>query len=382
MGRVRVTARQVRPFGEIQAPGRGPAEPTATKPSASAAAASICREAPGPSSAPTAASVPRCQPVRPATTRRRRPSGPRPGPRPARDRLPSDDDVTALTGRDADGEDARAGEGRAVSAACQVWPSAEVTTTGCCAAADCTPPTATHPATPCTTLDSVCRPGRFSAAAGAPVPRVQLVPALAENHVAGKPFALPTATWLLPSAAMSSTATCGSTAPGMRAKLTGVSRPALSRVSAGCWPSGPAAVLPAATTAPPVVTATPAMVPAVALPSTPTGRQAVPLALVNARRLPALLPVITAPAGPPSTAATVSPAPPWAVTVVANFQAAPSAEVNTTAPVPALDLAGPDGHQPVRRRREPGDRRRRPVADRNGHRGPGRTVVGAPPHPG
>ena len=172
------------------------------------------------------------------------------------------------------------------------------------------------------------------------MPRVQLVPALAENHVAGKPFAPPTATWLLPSAAMSSTATCGSTAPGMRAKLTGVSLPALSRVSVGCWPSGPAAVLPAATTAPPVVTATPAMVPAVALPSTPTGRQAVPLALVNARRLPALLPVITAPAGPPSTVATVSPARPWAVTVVANFQAAPSAEVNTTAPVPALDWPG------------------------------------------
>ena len=66
MGGARVTARQVRPFGEIQAPGRVPTEPTATKPSASAAAASICREAPGPSSAPAAASVPRCQPVSPA----------------------------------------------------------------------------------------------------------------------------------------------------------------------------------------------------------------------------------------------------------------------------------------------------------------------------
>ena len=172
------------------------------------------------------------------------------------------------------------------------------------------------------------------------MPRTQLVPAFAENHVAGKPFALPTATWLLPSAAMPLTATSGWTAPGMPAKLTAVSRPALSTVSMGCWPSGPAAELPAATMAPPAITASPETVPAVALARIPSGRHTAPSVLVNARTLPPLRPVITAPAGPPSTLVSVSPAPPWPVTVAPNFQAAPSGEVNTTASAPVFARPG------------------------------------------
>src|SRR5450755_1988381 len=136
------------------------------------------------------------------------------------------------------------------------------------------------------------------------------------------------------------TATSGWTAPGMAATFTGVRRPALSMVSAGCWPSCPAAAVPAATTAPPVVTATPETVPAVAPATIPADAQEAPLALVKARTLPPLVAVITAPAGPPATVATVSPAPPWPVTVAPNFQVVPSAEVNTTASVPPLARPG------------------------------------------
>ena len=207
MGSARVTARQVRPLAEIQAPGWAPADPTATKPPALAVAASICREAPGPSSAPADASVPRCQPVRPADHQAAATVRPATAWRPTMTYPP----WPAATATVKTPAPAKAGS---VSADCQAWPPADVTTTGCCAAADCTPPAATHPAAPCTTPDSSWSPGRFSADAGVPAPRDQVVPAFAENHVAGKPFALPTATWLLPSAAMPLTATSGSSGAG------------------------------------------------------------------------------------------------------------------------------------------------------------------------
>ena len=162
------------------------------------------------------------------------------------------------------------------------------------------------------------------------MPRNQVVPASAENQVAGKPFALPTATWLLPLAMMLFTASSGSTAPGMAARLTGLTCPAWSTVSSGCWPCS-VAEDPVATTAPPAVVARPAMVPAAALDRIPALCQEAPVALVNASTAPPPAAAITAPAGPPPTLRTVSAAWSGPVMVAPNFQVRPSGEVKATA---------------------------------------------------
>ena len=65
-----------------------------------------------------------------------------------------------------------------------------------------TSPTASQPIGPCVTLVSRCDPGRPNTAGMAPTALVHEVPPSPEVHAAGKPLALPTATWVLLCAAM------------------------------------------------------------------------------------------------------------------------------------------------------------------------------------
>src|ERR1700761_29158 len=140
----------------------------------------------------------------------------------------------------------------------------------------------------------------------------------------------------------------------MAARLTGLTCPAWSTVSTGCWPLA-AAALPAATTVPPTVVPRPATVAAVALVSVPAACQEAPLALVNASTAPWLAAAIAAPADPPAvparhyagrrpapagsppprdpprTPAPRSGARAGPVIVAPNFQVRPSGEVNATA---------------------------------------------------
>src|SRR5487761_420183 len=144
-----------------------------------------------------------------------------------------------------------------VSAAAQVRPSAEPITTGCCGAPLVTPPTASQPALPLTTLVSWCPPDRSSTAGVWPVARLHVLPPSVDSHAAAYPFALPTATWALPCAATALTATCGTTAPGIAPRLTSRGpAPVASTLMTGAVRE--ARIGPAVTTVlPPSVTATP-----------------------------------------------------------------------------------------------------------------------------
>src|ERR1019366_850574 len=190
--------------------------------------------------------------------------------------------------------------------------------TGCCGAPAVTPPTASHPALPCVTLVSCWIPGRSSTAGDWPVPRCQVRPPSADIQAAGKPLALPTAT-------------CGP--------------PAAAVTVISCWPlPGWAVLIPAASTAPAPVTATPDTASLLALPNARACRHLAPSGERKVRSVWPDRPASTAPSGPPFIRPGMKPA--GLVRAAASVQLVPLPDRYTSAAGTPSTTAGLTSRNP------------------------------------